>query len=270
MTTMTGPGQIDTAAPDPGSAKQPPAPSMSGRLQAHAISVQFDGLRAIADVDFELAGNEVLGLIGPNGAGKTTLVNVLSGFQRPNSGRILLDSVDVTRWPPRRLTHAGISRTFQNVRLFQELTVLENLEVGGVTLGKSRALARARGLEILDWLHLGDKAHVRAGTLAYGEERMAGVARALSTTPRFLMLDEPAAGMNEAECEELMGLIGRIPQAFGCGVLVIEHNMRVVMGVCSRIHVIATGSTIAVGTPAEIQSNRTVVDAYLGERKMKA
>ncbi len=239
-----------------------------GNLSAHDITVNFEGLSAIDKLDFELRDDEVLGLIGPNGAGKTTLVNVLTGFQRPTTGRVMLAGTDMTRAPPRRFAKAGIGRTFQNVRLFKGMTVLENLEVGSVSKGLSRRKARRLAHEILQWMNLTDKAPQLADSLSYGEERLLGIARGLTIRPRFLLLDEPAAGLNEAECQDLMHMIGRIPEAFSCGVMVIEHNMQVIMGVCQRIHVIASGRTIAEGTPQEVQADSAVIDAYLGAEEI--
>jgi branched-chain amino acid transport system ATP-binding protein len=235
-------------------------------LQADAVSVRFDGLTAIEDLSITLGRNEVLGLIGPNGAGKTTLVNVLTGFERPTEGRVLLAGEDVTAWPAHRRGRAGLARTFQGVRLFRGLPVIENLEAAAVGSGLSRPAAERRASEILRWMGLEGRAFDPADTLPYGDERLIGIGRALAMAPRFVLLDEPAAGLSDAECDELMRLIARIPAEFGCGVLLIEHNMRVVMGICQRIHVIASGRTIALGTPAEIQRDAAVIEAYLGTR----
>jgi ABC-type branched-subunit amino acid transport system ATPase component len=237
-----------------------------GPLQAFDISVRFDGLTAIDGVSISLGRREILGLIGPNGAGKTTLVNVLTGFERPTEGRVVLAGEDVTDLPPHRLGRAGLARTFQGVRLFRGLSVIENLEAAAVGAGLRRRNAEGRAAQILCWMNFEGKAFDLAETLSYGEERLVGIGRALAMGPRFVLLDEPAAGLTDAECDELMALIERIPDEFQCGVLLIEHNMRVVMGVGDRIHVIAGGRTIAQGTPPEIQRDRAVIEAYLGTK----
>jgi len=213
-----------------------------------------------------LAPAEILGLIGPNGAGKTTLVNVLTGFQRPSSGSIRINGRDMTGRAPHHFAHAGVARTFQNVRLFKDMTVLENLEVAAVAKGASRRSAAGDAAELLSWMGLARKAGAKAESLSYGEERIVGIARSLMGRPRYLLLDEPAAGLNENEARELIHIIADVPKRFDCGVMLIEHNMQVVMGVCQRIHVIGNGVTLATGSPREIQMNRTVIEAYLGTR----
>jgi branched-chain amino acid transport system ATP-binding protein len=235
-------------------------------LQACDISVRFDGLTAIDGVSITLGRTEVLGLIGPNGAGKTTLVNVITGFERPSGGRVVLVGEDVTGWPAHRLGRAGLARTFQGVRLFRSLSVIENLEAAAVGAGLRRRAAERCAAQILCWMKLEGKAFDAADTLPYGDERLVGIGRALAIAPRFVLLDEPAAGLTDAECDELMALIELIPDEFQCGVLLIEHNMRVVMGACDRIHVIAGGRTIAQGTPDEIQRDAAVIEAYLGTK----
>ena len=234
------------------------------QLSAHAVSVRFGGLVAVDQVSIRLERGEILGLIGPNGAGKTTLVNVLSGFQRPLTGAIVVGERDCTRLPRHGFPRAGVVRTFQAVRLFRGLTVSENVEIGYVGQGHGRAEARRRAADILGELRLSDKAHRAASGLSYGEERRVGLARALAINPRFLLLDEPAAGLAAAEADELRKLIIEVRSKYDCGVLVIEHNMALVMNLCERIQVLDSGRTIAAGTPAEIRSHTGVRRAYLG------
>lgn len=239
-------------------------------LEARNVSVKFGGLAAISSLSFTMNRNEVFGLIGPNGAGKSTMVNVLTGFQKPSEGAILLGGADVTRQDPHRLARMGLARSFQAVRLFRGMTVLENLEVAAVGTGLSRREAVARAWDVLSWMRFEAKAHFRADTLPYGDERRVGIGRVLATAPRFALLDEPAAGMGDAECDDLMSLISQIPARFRCGVLLIEHNMRVIMSVCHRIHVIDSGRTIVEGSPQEVQSNADVIRAYLGSKSVKS
>ena len=250
------PGRLPhpTAGPD----------GMVDSLSAQGITVQFGGLRALEDIDIDLRRGAILGLIGPNGAGKTTLVNVLTGFQRATAGHITVDGRIATGWSPRKFARAGVVRSFQTVRLFHQLTVIENVSAAAIGVGASSAAARARATELLAWVGCIEQAERPANALSYSDERRVGVARALATLPRFLLLDEPAAGMNEAECEELIGLITRIPERFGCGVLVIEHNMAVIMQACARIHVLDGGRSIASGTPDGIRADANVQRAYLG------
>jgi branched-chain amino acid transport system permease protein len=239
-------------------------------LEAQNICVRFGGLPAIEGVSFSMRRNEVFGLIGPNGAGKTTMVNVLTGFQRPTQGSVFLAGSEVTGRDPHVLGRMGLARTFQTVRLFRDMSVKENLEVAAVGAGLTRTDAALRAEGILEWMQLEQKAHLRADTLPYGDERRVGIARALASAPRFAFLDEPAAGMSDAECDDLMCLISQIPRRFGCGVLLIEHNMRVIMGVCHRIHVIDSGRTIVEDSPEKIQNNADVIRAYLGSKSVKS
>jgi branched-chain amino acid transport system ATP-binding protein len=233
-------------------------------LRAADITVHFGGITALSNVELVLNPGEILGLIGPNGAGKTTLVNVLSGFQRPHSGNIIISGDTATRHTSHHFARAGVARTFQAVRLFRGMTVAENVEVSCVSAGMSRPAARKRALELLDWIGLAEHGHRLASTLNYGDERRVGVIRALALKPAFLLLDEPAAGLNASEADELRALIGRIQASFGCAVLLIEHNVGLVMKLCHRIHVLESGRTIAVGTPAEVQAEARVREAYLG------
>ena len=234
-------------------------------LGTDGVTVRFGGLAALEDLTLELARNEILGLIGPNGSGKSTLINVLSGFQRVAAGRVHADDRDITGRQPHDISRLGIARTFQAVRLFAGLTVLENVAAGFSGRPVGRRAARVRAQEILDWIGLGDKAPSIAGTLPYGDERRVGIARALATSPAFLLLDEPAAGTNEEDIPSLMSMIARIRDEFDCGVLVVEHNMGLIMGLCSRVHVIDHGRTIAIGSARAVQDDPEVRRAYLGE-----
>jgi len=234
------------------------------QLVTEAISVSFDGLHAISSVSLTLARGEILGLIGPNGAGKTTLVNCLTGFQKPSRGRVILDGRDTTGWSATAFRRAGVARTFQGGRLFKDMTVLQNVEVTGLGLGLSRRAAGRRASELLEWMGIEALSGLLAGTLPYTDERRVAIARALIMAPDFLLLDEPAAGMSDYECEELMALIRSIPQVHGCGVLMIEHNMAVVLGLCERIHVLDGGKTLCEGTPSQVRADKAVIDAYLG------
>jgi branched-chain amino acid transport system ATP-binding protein len=236
-------------------------------LRASGVSVYFAGLRAVDEVDVALDRGEILGLIGPNGAGKTTLVNALSGFQRPTAGSIYLDEREVTGWPAHRLTKNGLARTFQSVRLFPRLSVLENVTAGALALGISLAEAETRARAMLDEAELGHLAALRGDALSHGDERRVGIVRALATRPTFLLLDEPAAGLNEADSDELVRTLAVLPAQFGLGLLVIEHDMRLIMRLCDRIHVIDHGKTIAIGTPAEVRVNPAVLEAYLGSKR---
>jgi branched-chain amino acid transport system ATP-binding protein len=228
------------------------------------VTVRFAGLCALDDVGLELGHGEILGLIGPNGAGKTTLLNVLSGFQRPTAGEVELDGRRITRWDPPRRARAGISRTFQDVRLFSEMTVRENCELAVVGCGGTWASARARASEALGWLELEHSAGVLTRDLPYGLQRRVGMARAVCARPRVLLLDEPAAGLNDDESAVMAQTVRQVHEQLDCGVVVIEHDVRVILGLCHRVHVLDHGVTLRVGSPEEIRTDPEVVSAYLG------
>jgi branched-chain amino acid transport system ATP-binding protein len=234
-------------------------------LRASSVSRAFAGVRALDDVTLELHRHEVVGLIGPNGAGKSTLVNLLSGFDTPSTGTIELGGRDVTGWAPARRARAGLARTFQHSRSFPALSVRENVEVAALGSGARTGEARARASRLLGLLGLEERAEAPASSLAHGDERRLGVARALATEPRFLLMDEPAAGLPEPEVPEFADVVRRVRDDHGAGVLLIDHNMALVMAVCDRIQVLDQGRTLAEGTPAEVRANLDVTAAYLGE-----
>jgi len=254
-----GAGRVDLPAPSTRSTER----NRSEQLRVEQLKVQFGGLRAVGGVDLYVRRGEILGLIGPNGAGKTTMVNALTGFQRPTAGRVFVDDTDVTGWSPMRLARVGVIRTFQNVRLYARLTVRQNLELGAIATGSRRS---ARGLvdELLDRLTLRSHETAFAEGLPHGIERRVAIARALAGRPDFLLLDEPAAGLNESESAELVTALSAVRDDFGCGLLVIEHDMGVIMRLCERIQVLDHGLTICVGTPAEVRADEGVLTAYLG------
>jgi branched-chain amino acid transport system ATP-binding protein len=235
-----------------------------GSLRASAVSRSFAGVQALRDVSLELRQGEVVGLIGPNGAGKSTLVNLLSGFDRPTSGQVLLEDKDVTRWPAFRRGRRGLARTFQHSHAFRGLSVRENVEVSALGVGASQREAARRARELLALLGLDGYAERPAGSLAHGDERRLGVARALATDPRFVLMDEPAAGLPEAEIPQFATAVSMIRDR-GAGVLLVDHNVALVLEVCERIHVLDQGKTLAEGTPQEIRAHLGVAAAYLGE-----
>ncbi|HEX5610280.1 MAG TPA: branched-chain amino acid ABC transporter ATP-binding protein/permease [Solirubrobacterales bacterium] len=263
------------SAPLPGSyravAKRPPAGRVAqGALRAEGISLAFSGLRVLKEIDLALGPGEALGLIGPNGAGKTTLVNVLSGFQASDSGTVMLDGVDVTGRSPTRLAHGGLGRTFQTALPFPHLSGLESVAVGAMGMGVGRRRAVAVAVEVLSRLNLLRHAALPAGSLPPGGQRLLGIARALAIQPRYLFLDEPAAGLNEAERQELVKILRNVLEDFGCGILLIEHDMTIVMELCPQVQVLDDGMTLRVGTPEEVQADPAVVESYLGSSFLAA
>jgi branched-chain amino acid transport system permease protein len=247
------------------------APQPVPSLRAEGIGRSFAGLQALQDVDLTVERGRIVGLIGPNGSGKTTLLNVLSGVLAPTAGRVHLADRDITGWRAHRVAAAGVARTFQNIRLFGQMTVLENVEVGAALhadrpLGASlRRAARA----MLAETGLLDVADRPASNLPYGMQRRVEIARALATQPAFLLLDEPAAGTNEAESDELRDLIAELRQRHDLGMLVVEHDLRLIMRLADRIVVLNEGRRISEGSADDVRNDPAVKEAYLGRRSAK-
>lgn len=259
---------------------------MSELLKIEKLSIQFGGLKAVDSVDFHIYKNELLGLIGPNGAGKTTVFNMISGFYKADSGLIQFENQDITDANATEVNHYGLARTFQNIRLFKNLTVLENVLVAaqqrkhnGTPLDWFSSLFHTEHhkniesslekecMDLLKIFELDKYAKEEACSLPYGAQRKLEIVRALATKPKLLMLDEPAAGMNHQETEELNKLIRFIKDKFNLTILLIEHDMKLVMNICDRIVVLNRGKKIADGTPQEIKNSEEVIEAYLGKRK---
>jgi branched-chain amino acid transport system ATP-binding protein len=253
-------------------------------LKINNLTVDFGGVRAVHDVSLDLQPGELVGLIGPNGAGKTTVFNLITNAIKPTEGEIFLNGKSILGLSPDQICRLGISRTFQNIRLFPQMTAYENVELGlhstpHYSLAEAffrtpraqriEKAARQKAHELLEIVNLQDHVRDKAGSLPYGLQRRLEMARAMATAPQLLLLDEPAAGMNEDECNDLVDLIRRIHQMMNYTIIMIEHHMAVVMDLCqgSRIYVLNLGELLAVGGPEQIQNNQQVISAYLGERK---
>jgi branched-chain amino acid transport system ATP-binding protein len=234
-------------------------------LAAENVSVEFAGLRALDGVSLSLAQGEILGLIGPNGSGKTTLVNAITGQVPLAGGHVRLGDMDVTGRRPREIALAGIARSFQIVRLFNNLTVLENVATAALSHGAGRAAARETAAGLLARFGLEGRADELAEVLSYGDKRRVEIARALAARPHFLLLDEPAAGMNDAETEALLGILSGLPEEWNLGLLIIDHDMGLIMRLCRRLHVLASGCTIAEGDRQAVRDDPAVIEAYLGQ-----
>ena len=253
-------------------------------LETHHLGINFGGLKAVDDFNLTVGRTEIAGLIGPNGAGKTTIFNLLTKVYQPTAGTILLDGKDTAGMTTVQVNKAGIARTFQNIRLFSSLSVEDNVKIGlhnEIRSGmwsdifrlprhwKSEKLAHERALELLSIFHMEDLANAQAGSLPYGAQRRLEIVRALATNPSILLLDEPAAGMNPSETSELMENIRKIRDTFQIAILLIEHDMNLVMGICEGICVVNFGRVIAKGDPEAIKNNPDVIEAYLGKKGAK-
>jgi len=234
------------------------------QLVVRDLTKKFFDLTAVNGVSLSLRKGEVLGLIGPNGSGKSTLINVITGVLPPTSGSVAVDGVPIAGKPQHRIARAGVARTFQHVELFAGLTVLENVVVGALNVHLTRAAATGDALDLLEHFGLADLRHAPADSLPYGHERLLEIARALAMRPRYLFLDEPAAGLDESESSVLMRQLAALPKERNLGMLIVDHDMPLIMGLCNRIHVVNEGNTIAEGSPDEIRNNRAVREAYLG------
>lgn len=248
-------------------------------LEARKITMQFGGLKAVDSLEFSIRKGQLAGLIGPNGAGKTTVFNMLTGVYQPTAGEVFLEGQSLRGLKPYAISHRGVTRTFQNIRLFKNLTVLDNVMIAGhqhiryglldtlfqtTAFRSSEEQLQSKAIDLLKIFHLDGLAHKPAGSLPYGEQRKLEIVRALATDPKIILLDEPAAGMNHSETHHLMETIAKIRDDFHLTVLLIEHDMKLVMGICENIVVLDHGTKIEEGEPKKIQNSQKVIEAYLG------
>ncbi|MBS1879241.1 MAG: ABC transporter ATP-binding protein [Actinobacteria bacterium] len=233
-------------------------------FRAVGVSRAFDGVQALSDVSFELGRGEIVGLIGPNGAGKTTLVNIMSGFDAPDTGRIEMEGEDITSWKPTKRATAGLARTFQQGHLFAGMNVRENIAVAALGVGARGRAAGRRAAELLTLLDLEHRADSEARSLPHGEASKLGVARALATDPNYLLMDEPAAGLSEPEVPPFVEILNSLRSDHGIGVLLIDHNIELIVEVCDRIVVLDQGRVLVAGAAREVRDNPAVAAAYLG------
>ena len=251
-------------------------------LDVRNLGIDFGGLTAVDGFNITVGPTEISGLIGPNGAGKTTIFNLLTGVYQPTRGSVLINGIDIKGMPTHKVNKLGIARTFQNIRLFSDMSALDNVKVGMhneikcsflasllhlPSYYRAEATANQKAMELLDFMGLADVADVKAGSLPYGVQRRLEIVRALATNPSIILLDEPAAGMNPSETTELMHQIRRIRDTFHIAIFLIEHDMNLVMNVCEAIAVVNYGKIIAKGTPEEVRNNPAVIEAYLGREE---
>jgi len=237
---------------------------MTSILTVDKISKRFEGLQALSEISLQLTEGHILGLIGPNGSGKSTLINIISGVLKPSAGRVTIDTVDVTGRQPHAIARRGLARTFQTARLFASLSVRENIQLSLMAASEENIDSKTE--ELMQRFGLNRWAAAEASTLAYGIQRRLEIARAVGVKPKFLLLDEPAAGLNEDESELLLQTISQLPAEsnLGCGILIVEHNLGMIMRLCDRVHVLNEGQTIAEGPPGEVRKDTAVIEAYLG------